>query len=51
MADVDKESTSLRNGNADSNGFENGWTYVLVMNEGQEPLVGYIWHSFLEPIP
>lgn len=36
---------------SENNGFENGWTYVLVMNEGQEPLVGYIWHSFLEPIP
>ena len=35
---------------SENNGFENGWTYVLVMYEGQEPLVGYIWHSFLEPV-
>lgn len=35
---------------SENNGFENGWTYVLVMNEGQEPIIGYIWHSFLEPV-
>ena len=33
---------------SENNGFENGWTYVLVMNEKQEPIVGYIWHSFLK---
>lgn len=35
---------------SENNGFENGWTYVLVMDEEQEPIVGYIWHSFLEPV-
>ena len=35
---------------SENNGFENGWTYVLVMTEEQAPLVGYIWHSFLEPV-
>lgn len=35
---------------SENNGFENGWTYVLVMTEEQAPLIGYIWHSFLEPV-
>lgn len=35
---------------SENNGFENGWTYVLVMYEGKEPIIGYIWHSFLEPV-
>ena len=30
------------------NGFENGWTEVLVMKDGQFPITGYIWWSFLE---
>lgn len=33
---------------SEGNGFENGWTEVLVMRDGQEPIVGYIWWSFLE---
>ena len=33
---------------SEGNGFENGWTEVLVMKDGQEPVVGYIWWSFLE---
>lgn len=53
-----KDSAAIASVNADeivyviseNNGFENGWTYVLVMNEEREPIVGYIWHSFLEPV-
>ena len=33
---------------SEGNGFENGWTEVLVMKDGQEPVAGYIWWSFLE---
>ena len=53
-----KDSAAIASVNADeivyviseNNGFENGWTYVLVMGEEQEPIVGYIWRSFLEPV-
>ena len=51
-----KESPSVTTVNAgesvfiisEGNGFENGWTEVLVMKDGQEPVAGYIWWSFLE---
>ena len=51
-----KESPSVATVNAgesvfvisEGNGFENGWTEVLVMKDGQEPVTGYIWWSFLE---
>ena len=51
-----KESAAITTVNAgesvyvisERNGFENGWTEVLVMKAGQEPVTGYIWWSFLE---
>ena len=51
-----KESPSVTTVNAgesvfiisEGNGFENGWTEVLVMKDGQTPINGYIWWSFLE---
>ena len=51
-----KESPSITTVNAgesvfiisEGNGFENGWTEVLVMKDGQLPITGYIWWSFLE---
>ena len=51
-----KESPSVATVNAgesvfiisEGNGFENGWTEVLVMMDGQEPVNGYIWWSFLK---
>ena len=51
-----KESPSIATVNAgesvciisERNGFENGWTEVLVMKDGCEPVIGYIWWSFLE---